>query len=42
VDRADRFRAAVEELDREHAPYGLELELTGPWAPYHFVSDDHG
>jgi hypothetical protein len=42
VDRADRFRAAVEELDREHAPYGLELELTGPWAPYHFVADDHG
>jgi hypothetical protein len=37
-ERTDGFRAEVEELDREHAPHGLRLELTGPWAPYHFVA----
>jgi gas vesicle protein GvpL/GvpF len=39
VERAETFRALVDELGREHEPHGLQLELTGPWAPYHFVGD---
>jgi hypothetical protein len=36
--RADSgaFAALVEELGRRHAD--VELELTGPWPPYHFVA----
>jgi hypothetical protein len=34
TDGAAAFHALVEQLAREH---GLELELTGPWPPYHFV-----
>jgi hypothetical protein len=37
TDGANGFRALVEHLRREHAPRGLEIELTGPWPPYHFV-----
>jgi hypothetical protein len=33
----DAFRSVVEQLARSHEPDGLELELTGPWPPYHFV-----
>jgi hypothetical protein len=33
----DAFRSVVEQLARPHEPEGLELELTGPWPPYHFV-----
>ena len=36
------FRAAVGALEREHAPHGLRLELTGPWAPYSFVGGRGG
>jgi len=36
------FRAAVEVLEREHAPHGLRLELSGPWAPYSFVGGRGG
>ena len=39
LERADGFREVVEALDREHAPHGVRLELTGPWAPYHFVAE---
>jgi hypothetical protein len=31
------FEAAVAELDREHAEFGLHYELTGPWPAYNFV-----
>jgi hypothetical protein len=34
---SDAFRAAVDELCREHGERGVELELTGPWPPYNFV-----
>ena len=37
-----RFNALTEslaDLETEHAAYGLSLELSGPWAPYSFVSD---
>jgi hypothetical protein len=37
TEEADAFRGVVEELGREHDPDGLQLELTGPWPPYHFV-----
>jgi hypothetical protein len=37
ADGADGFRTVVEALGGEHAPHGVTLELTGPWAPYHFV-----
>ena len=30
-------RAVVEALGRRHEPDGIELELTGPWPPHHFV-----
>lgn len=39
------FRAIVEDLARRHEAEDVELELTGPWPPYHFVetlSRDHG
>jgi len=34
---AEPFCAAATELERTHAPQGLRLELSGPWAPYSFV-----
>jgi hypothetical protein len=34
---ADDFRTFVDQLRREHESQGLEIELTGPWPPYHFV-----
>lgn len=34
---ADGFRLIVEQLGRRHEPDGVELELTGPWPPHHFV-----
>jgi gas vesicle protein GvpL/GvpF len=37
AEGAAGFRATVEELGRRHEPEGVELELTGPWPPYHFV-----
>jgi hypothetical protein len=44
-DGAEAFRTLVEELGRRHEPDGVELELTGPWPPYHFMeplgNDEH-
>jgi hypothetical protein len=37
---ARRFRAAVSEAARALTARGLELSLTGPWPPYHFVADE--
>jgi hypothetical protein len=34
---ADGFRLIVQELARRHEADGVELELTGPWPPHHFV-----
>lgn len=34
---ARAFRDAVDELGRRHGADGVELELTGPWPPHHFV-----
>ncbi|MGH2583783.1 MAG: GvpL/GvpF family gas vesicle protein [Dehalococcoidia bacterium] len=34
---AEPFCATAVELERAHAPHGLCLELSGPWAPYSFV-----
>ena len=34
---ADGFRAIVESLGQRYEPEGIELELTGPWPPHHFV-----
>jgi hypothetical protein len=36
---AGAFAALVDRLAAEHAPDGLVLELTGPWPPYHFVTE---
>jgi Gas vesicle synthesis protein GvpL/GvpF len=33
----DAFRAIVEDLARRREADDVELELTGPWPPYHFV-----
>ena len=41
-ERVDRFRALVAELADRHGADGLELELTGPWPPYHFASGAPG
>ena len=38
--RAADFGAVVEALGREHEPHGVRLELTGPWAAYHFVGSE--
>jgi Gas vesicle synthesis protein GvpL/GvpF len=38
ADGVERFRSLVEELSRRHEPDGVELELTGPWPPHHFVA----
>ena len=36
--REDELRALCDELHGEWADAGFELELTGPWPPYNFVS----
>lgn len=36
----DRFRAAAERLAEHYAPLGFRIELTGPWPPYNFASED--
>jgi Gas vesicle synthesis protein GvpL/GvpF len=38
--QADAFGAVVDALAREHEADGVRLELTGPWAPYHFVGEE--
>jgi hypothetical protein len=38
--RADQFRTLVDELGR--GADGVELELSGPWPPYHFVETTQG
>jgi hypothetical protein len=35
---AEEFASAVESLQTELAPVGIQLELTGPWPPYNFVN----
>jgi hypothetical protein len=42
VERAEAFRAAAEELRQTYEPRGLNLELSGPWAPYSFVGERRG
>jgi hypothetical protein len=37
LSRVDAFATAVEGLREGHRDLGLELVLTGPWAPYNFV-----
>jgi hypothetical protein len=36
--RAAAFEAVAKELGERHRGIGLELELSGPWAPYNFVT----
>jgi hypothetical protein len=31
------FQARIDQLNAQHAPNGLVLELSGPWPPYRFV-----
>jgi hypothetical protein len=38
VASADDFIAAAGELAQAQRPRGLHLEVTGPWAPYNFVT----
>jgi hypothetical protein len=38
-ERAARFRSAVRAAGRELAGVGGVVTLTGPWPPYHFVSE---
>lgn len=44
VDRAreGRFLELVEQLAERHREAGLELQPTGPWPPYNFVSETIG
>jgi gas vesicle protein GvpL/GvpF len=37
ADEAEAFGRVVETLARRHETDGVELELTGPWPPHHFV-----
>jgi hypothetical protein len=39
---AGEFSAVAEELGRRHRGTGLELDFTGPWAPYNFVTPPEG
>jgi hypothetical protein len=41
-DDRERFHAEARVLEAEFAPIGIELELTGPWPPYNFVSGTIG
>lgn len=41
-DRREQFCARVEQLAAEAGEQGLELQLTGPWAPYNFVTTEIG
>ena len=36
-DEEERFRGALQELERKFAATGAAYELTGPWPPYNFV-----
>lgn len=38
-DRSDAFRSGAGALAAALAPRGFEVELSGPWPPYHFVGD---
>ncbi len=38
-DGDERLRAEVERLAAEHASFGVEYELTGPWPPHNFAGD---
>jgi hypothetical protein len=40
--RAAEFAAVARELAERHREIGLELELSGPWAPYNFVTATEG
>ena len=33
-----QFRQRLAALRKQFAPLGFDIELTGPWPPYHFVS----
>ena len=33
-----QFRQTIAALQQQYAAHGFDLELTGPWPPYHFVS----
>jgi hypothetical protein len=37
---SEGFLDVVGELNREHGPYGLTFEATGPWPPYSFLTLD--
>jgi hypothetical protein len=36
---SDAFTATAEQLRGRYRAIGIELELSGPWAPYNFVAD---
>jgi hypothetical protein len=36
----DRFLAVVDSIAERYRPFGLTIEVTGPWPPYNFVSLD--
>ena len=40
VSDRPRFEGELTALARELSERGLELELTGPWPPYNFVSEE--
>jgi len=37
---AGAFRRLATDLTQQYEPLGMALELSGPWAPYSFVTDD--
>jgi Gas vesicle synthesis protein GvpL/GvpF len=42
VEGTEGFRSVLGELRSSHASDGVEYELTGPWPPYNFVSEEDG
>lgn len=39
-EATERFQTLAAELSATYAPLGLQSDLTGPWAPYSFVTPD--
>ena len=38
-ERYPTFQSRLASLAAEHTPHGFRFDFTGPWPPYHFVSD---
>jgi len=42
AEKVAEFRAEAEAVEADYAPFGLQLEISGPWAAYSFVAESRG